>query len=138
MNNYPKLHNATWPGLVGKGPDSEPVIPFDTLLSMTAAAEVNGVKFDGIDVGLLEPHFNLDDPDEPKRLADKVAKHNLKVGEATVLTRVNGTLPAGDSIEGSNELLRRDTFCIKQSAIDIPQKGYPLGFRSHAPRLFGL
>jgi hypothetical protein len=50
MNNYPKLHNATWPGLVGKGPDSEPVIPFDTLLSMTAAAEVNGVKFDGIDV----------------------------------------------------------------------------------------
>ena len=23
-NNYPKLHNAMWPGLVGKGPDSEP------------------------------------------------------------------------------------------------------------------
>ncbi len=45
-NNYPKLHNATWPGIVGKGPDSEPVIPFDTLLEMTAAAEVNGVKFD--------------------------------------------------------------------------------------------
>ena len=20
-NNYPKLHNATWPGIVGKGPD---------------------------------------------------------------------------------------------------------------------
>ena len=66
--------------MVGKGPDSEPVIPFDTLLAMTAASEVNGVKFDGIDVGLLAPHFNLDDPDEPKRLADKVAKHQLKVG----------------------------------------------------------
>jgi len=25
-NTYPKLHNATWPGLVGKGgPDAEPV-----------------------------------------------------------------------------------------------------------------
>ncbi|MGV3585601.1 MAG: sugar phosphate isomerase/epimerase, partial [Adhaeribacter sp.] len=37
-NNYPKLHNATWPGLVGKGDGSEPVIPFDTMLEMTAAA----------------------------------------------------------------------------------------------------
>ena len=55
MNTLPKLHNATWPGLVGKGPDSEPVIPFDALLAMTAASEVNGVKFDGIDVGLLAP-----------------------------------------------------------------------------------
>ena len=26
-NNYPKLHNAMWPGLVGKGaPDAEPII----------------------------------------------------------------------------------------------------------------
>jgi hypothetical protein len=31
-NNFPKLHNATWPGIVGKGSDSEPIIPFDTLL----------------------------------------------------------------------------------------------------------
>ena len=29
-NNYPKLHNATWPGVVGKGsPDSEPIIALD-------------------------------------------------------------------------------------------------------------
>ena len=60
MNNYPKLHNATWPGIVGKGPDSEPVIPFDTLLQMTAAAEVNGVKFDGVDLGLFGPHIDLE------------------------------------------------------------------------------
>ena len=32
-NNYPKLHNATWPGIVGKGDGSEPFIPFDTLLT---------------------------------------------------------------------------------------------------------
>mgnify|MGYP001098854515 FL=1 len=59
-NNYPKLHNATWPGIVGKGPDSEPPISLDTLIDFTANAEVDGVKFDGIDIGLFEPHFNID------------------------------------------------------------------------------
>ena len=49
-NNYPKLHNAMWPGLVGKGPDSEPPIDLDTMIDLTAKAEVNGVKFDGIDI----------------------------------------------------------------------------------------
>ena len=63
-NNYPKLHNATWPGIVGKGPDSEPPISFDDMLAMTAAAEVEGVKFDGIDIGLLEPHINIDSSDD--------------------------------------------------------------------------
>ena len=47
-NQYPKLHNATWPGLVGKGgPDAEPIIEFETMLDMTAAAEVDGQRFDG-------------------------------------------------------------------------------------------
>lgn len=80
-NNFPKLHNATWPGIVGKGPDSEPVIPFDDLLAYTAAAEVNGVKFDGVDVGLLDPHVDINGvQDEVKRLADKVSSHNLVIG----------------------------------------------------------
>lgn len=81
-NNYPKLHNATWPGIVGKGPDSEPPIPFDTMLKMTAAAEVNGEKFDGVDLGLLEPHIDLanSNDDSIKKLADKVGGYNLKVG----------------------------------------------------------
>ena len=80
-NNYPKLHNATWPGVVGKGPDSEPPIPFDTMLEMTAAAEVNGIKFDGVDIGLLDPHINIDGSDDDiKRLADKVSGYNLSVG----------------------------------------------------------
>jgi len=81
QNNYPKLHNATWPGIVGKGPDSEPPIPLDTLLELTAAAEVNGVKFDGIDIGLLEPHFSIDETDDGiKKLADKVLSLNLNIG----------------------------------------------------------
>lgn len=80
-NDFPKLHNATWPGIVGKGPDSEPPIPFDKLLEMTAAAEVNGVKFDGIDLGLLDPHINIDSTDdEIKKIADKIAGYGLNVG----------------------------------------------------------
>lgn len=81
MNNYPKLHNATWPGIVGKGPDSEPPIPFGTMLEMTANAEVNGVKFDGIDLGLLDPHVNIDmSDDDIKRLADQVGGYGLEIG----------------------------------------------------------
>ena len=48
-NNYPKLHNAAWPGVVGKGGEgAEPCIDLDTMLDLTAAAEVDGVKFDGV------------------------------------------------------------------------------------------
>lgn len=80
-NNFPKLHNATWPGIVGKGPDSEPPIEFDTMLKMTAAAEVNGIRFDGVDLGLLDPHININmSDDEIKKLGDKISSHNLKVG----------------------------------------------------------
>lgn len=81
VNNFPRLHNATWPGVVGKGADSEPAIDLETMLKMTAAAEVNGVKFDGVDLGLLEPHFDINmSDDDIKRLADKVLSYNLKIG----------------------------------------------------------
>jgi hypothetical protein len=63
-NNYPKLHNATWPGIVGKGEGSEPPISFDDMLAMTAAAEVDGVKFDGVDLGLLDPHISIESSDD--------------------------------------------------------------------------
>jgi sugar phosphate isomerase/epimerase len=80
-NNYPKLHNATWPGIVGKGPDSEPPIPLDTMLEQTAAAEVDGVKFDGVDLGLMDPHININmSDDDIKRLVDKVSGHQLAIG----------------------------------------------------------
>ncbi len=81
MNTFPKIHNATWPGLVGKGPDSEPVISLDHMLQMTANAEVNGIKFDGVDLGLLDPHFNINSGKEgAKALADKIASYDLKIG----------------------------------------------------------
>ena len=44
QNNYPKLHNAMWPGLVGKGsPGAEPFIDLDTMLDLSAKAKVDGV-----------------------------------------------------------------------------------------------
>ena len=60
MNTYPALHNAMWPGLVGKGPDSEPPIDLETMLNLTAAAEVDGVRFDGVDLFLSLPHTDID------------------------------------------------------------------------------
>ncbi len=80
-HNYPKLHNAAWPGVVGKGPDSEPPIPLDTMLTLTADAEVNGVKFDGIDLFLSDPHTSIDSSeDDIKVLADKVTSLGLQIG----------------------------------------------------------
>jgi hypothetical protein len=81
-NNYPKLHNAAWPGIVGKGDrGAEPVIEFDTLLDLTARAEVNGQRFDGINLNLSAPHFDIDsDDDGIKRLAEKVAGKGLVIG----------------------------------------------------------
>ena len=80
-NNYPKLHNAAWPGLVGKGDGGEPPIGLDTMLDMTAAAEVDGIKFDGFDIFLYHPHFDIDaGDDETKRLAEMAQARNLVVG----------------------------------------------------------
>ena len=60
-NPSPKLHNAMWPGLVGKGDEEgqEPPISLERMLDLSAAAEVNGTKFDGIDYFLFLPHTDI-------------------------------------------------------------------------------
>jgi sugar phosphate isomerase/epimerase len=82
MPKYPALHNAMWPGLVGKGgPGGEPAIDLDTMLNMTAAAQANGARFDGVDLFLFDPHVSIDASDDDlKRLADKIRAKNLVVG----------------------------------------------------------
>jgi sugar phosphate isomerase/epimerase len=81
-NNFPKLHNAAWPGVVGKGsPGAEPSIDLDTMLDLTAAAEVDGVKFDGVDLFLFDPHVSIDSTDDDlKRLAERVTQRGLVIG----------------------------------------------------------
>ena len=81
LNNFPKLHNAAWPGLVGKGPDSEPPLDLDTMINHTANATVDGVKFDGMDLFLFDPHISIDVTDDQlKKLADKFKSKNLAIG----------------------------------------------------------
>src|SRR5690606_27802247 len=81
-NNFPKLHNAMWPGFVGKGsPGGEPIIALDTLLDLTAKADVGGVKFDGVDLFLYQPHTDIDISDDGlKALAAKIKAKKLVVG----------------------------------------------------------
>jgi sugar phosphate isomerase/epimerase len=101
-NNFPKLHNAAWPGVVGKGPDSEPPIDLDTMLDLTAGADVNGVKFDGFDLFLFDPHISIDASDDDlKQLADKAASRNLTIGSvvAPVWPPTGGGSAMGDDAE---------------------------------------
>src|SRR5207248_9502338 len=80
-NNFPKLHNAAWPGVVGKGEGSEPPIDLDTMLDLTTAADVDGVKFDGVDLFLFAPHVDIDSTDDDlKALADRVQARGLAIG----------------------------------------------------------
>lgn len=98
-----KIHNAMWPGLVGKGDGEgeEPPISLERMLELTAAADVDGKKFDGIDYFLYLPHTNPDASDDELRgIADLIAGHNFKVG-SVVAPVWPGTV--GDSAMGDSE-----------------------------------
>ena len=80
-NRYPALHNAMWPGLVGKVPTPEPPIDLNTMLDLTAAAAVDGVCFDGVDLFLSLPHTDIDSSDDDLgRLAENLAAKGLLAG----------------------------------------------------------
>jgi sugar phosphate isomerase/epimerase len=81
-HKYPALHNAMWPGLVGKGgPGAEPPIDLDTMLDMTAKAKSGSAKFEGVDLFLFDPHVSIDSSDDDlKRLSDKIRGKGLTVG----------------------------------------------------------
>lgn len=103
MSNKPKLHNAMWPGLVGKGDDEgqEPPISLERMLELTAGAEVNGQKFDGIDYFLFHPHTDPDaSEDDLRGIADQVGDHGFDIG-SLVAPIWPGTV--GDSAMGSEE-----------------------------------
>ncbi len=99
----PKLHNAMWPGLVGKGDDEgqEPPISLEHMLDLTAAAEVDGQKFDGIDYFLFLPHTNPEaSDDELKGIADLIQGKGFDIG-SLVAPVWPGTV--GDSAMGNEE-----------------------------------
>ena len=108
-NTFPKLHNAAWPGVVGKGEGSEPPIDLDTMLDLTAAAEVDGVKFDGFDLFLFAPHINIDaTDDELKALAERRPSRGLTIGSVVApVWPPTGGGSAMDEGEGREKFLEQ-------------------------------
>ena len=125
-NNFPKLHNAMWPGLVGKGsPGAEPFIDLDTMLDLTAKAEVNGIKFDGVDLFLYEPHINIDLSDDGiKALADKITSKGFVVGSVVAPVWFEGSA-MGD------ETKRKNWVTAVAKACRIGRRLRELGVRPH-------
>jgi len=113
-HHFPALHNAMWPGIVGKGPDSEPPIDLDTMLDLTAAARVDGVRFDGVDLFLSLPHTDIDSSDDDlARLADKLASKGLRAGSlvAPVWPPTGGGSAMGDEAERDRFLTQVEKAC---------------------------
>src|SRR5579863_6287821 len=117
-----------WPGLVGKGPDSEPPIDLETMLNLTAAAEVDGVRFDGVDLFLFAPHVDIDATDDDlKRLAEKIAARNLVVGSvvAPVWPPTGGGSAMGSESDRANFLTQVMKACaIAQELREIGIRPY--------------
>jgi sugar phosphate isomerase/epimerase len=117
-----------WPGIVGKGTDSEPAIDLDTMLTLTAAATVNGTRFDGVDLFLSLPHTDIDSTDDDlKRLADKIASRGLVAGS---LVAPVWPPTGGGSAMGSDE--ERGRFLTQvRKACAIGRKLRDLGIRRY-------
>ena len=112
---FPAIHNAMWPGLVGKGPDSEPPIDLDTMLDLTAAARVDGVGFDGVDLFLSLPHTDIDSTD------DDLAR----LAENTRIQRTPRRFAGGAGLAADRRRVR-DGRCHRARALfDAGRKGLP-------------
>src|SRR4051794_1108892 len=127
-NQFPALHNAMWPGLVGKGPDSEPPIDLETMLCLTAAAEVDGSRFDGVDLFLSLPHTDIDSSDdELAKLADQLEKRGLRAGSlvAPVWPPTGGGSAMGSTEERSRFLTQVKKACrIGRKLRDLGARPY--------------
>ena len=128
MHKYPAVHNAMWPGLVGKGPDSEPPIDLETMLDLTAAASVDGAKFDGVDLFLFDPHVSIDSTDDDlEKLADRIRARNLVVG--SVVAPVWPPTGGGSAMGGEED--RRNFLTQVRKACAIAKKLNDLGIRKY-------
>src|ERR1700754_3021031 len=124
----PAVHNAMWPGIVGKGPGSEPPMDLDTMLNLTAAAEVDGARFDGVDLFLSLPHTDIDSSDDDlQQLADKLRQKKLVAGSVVApVWEPTG----GGSAMGSDEERTRFLTQVKK-ACSIARKLRDLGIRPY-------
>lgn len=115
-----KLHNALWPGLVGKGfkKGQERPISFQQMLQFTAAARCGDRKFDGVDLFLFHPHIDPNGSDDAiRKMADEVAATGLSVG-SLVAPVWPGTV-GGSAMGGRVE--RRNFLTAVRAACEIAQ-----------------
>ena len=114
-HSLPKLHNAMWPGLVGKEPGTDhPPISLDRMLELTAAADVNGAKYEGVDLFLFHPHTDPDASEADIRaMADKIAAKGLKIGSlvAPVWPGTVGGCAFGSDDDRKNFVLAVEKAC---------------------------
>ena len=104
MSKAPKLHNAMWPGLVGKGTEEgqEPQFSLEHMLDLTAAAEVDGQKFDGIDYFLYLPHTDPEaSDDELKKIADLIQSKGFDIG--SLVAPIWGNTGGGSAMGNTEE-----------------------------------
>jgi sugar phosphate isomerase/epimerase len=98
------------------------------MLDLTAKAEVDGTRFDGVDLFLFDPHVSIDSTDEQlKKLAEKVQKRGFMVG--SVVAPVWG--PTGGGSAMGNEEERKNFVTQVQKACRIAKKLRELGVRPY-------
>jgi hypothetical protein len=98
------------------------------MLDLTAKAEVNGTRFDGVDIFLFEPHINIDiDDDGIKRIAEKVQSKGFVVG--SVVAPIWGPTGGGPAM-GSTDDRKRFVEQVRKGC-RIAQKLRELGARPY-------
>ena len=130
-NQFPKLHNAMWPGLVGKEAGTDhPPISLDRMLELTVNARADGEKFEGVDLFLFHPHTDPDaSENDIKAMADKIASKGLAVG-SLVAPVWPGTV--GGSAMGSDQDQKNFVLAV-QKACRIAQL-----LNKHGVRKYGV
>lgn len=124
-----QLHNSMWPGIVGKGEGSEPILSLDRMVQLTRDAQVENQTFDGIDLNIMDPHVSIAlGKDEILRFADGIQERGLKIGSIGAPIWP-GT--GGGSAMGSQEERQRFLDKVKQTC----QFGQVL--REHGIRQYG-
>jgi sugar phosphate isomerase/epimerase len=98
------------------------------MLDHTAKAEVDGVRFDGVDLFLFDPHVSIDSTDDDiKKLAESIGRRNLAVGS---LVAPVWPPTGGGSAMGSEE--ERKAFVTQvRKACEIAKKLNAKGIRKY-------
>jgi sugar phosphate isomerase/epimerase len=98
------------------------------MLELTAKAEVNGIKFDGVDIFLFEPHINIDISDDGiKAIADKISAKGLTVG--SVVAPIWPPTGGGSAMGGEED--RKKFVEQVRKGCRIAKKFRDLGVRPH-------